>query len=75
MNHKRNKQCDKCRIAKVSVSFLYHSHQTELCDRKSEEGKDGGENGIAEQMAVGTLCLALIPLDRVDTAGYDTRSC
>ena len=72
MNHKRNKQCDKCRIAKVSVSFLYHSHQTELCDRKSEEGKDGGENGIAEQMAVGTLCLALIPLDRVDTAGYDT---
>lgn len=24
------------------IKFLCHSHQTELCDRKSEEGKDGG---------------------------------
>ncbi len=35
------------------IKFRCHSHQTELCDRKSEEGKDGG---AVDLLYIGNLC-------------------
>ena len=52
MYYKRYKQCDKCRISKVCVTFFDNCHQTKLCDGKCQKCEDRCENSISSKKEI-----------------------